>query len=37
VLVNENEKRQVKIGLNDYQNVEILEGLTAGETIYKPK
>jgi multidrug efflux pump subunit AcrA (membrane-fusion protein) len=37
VLVNENEKRQVKIGLNDYQNVEIIEGLTAGETIYKPK
>lgn len=37
VLVNEDEKRQVKIGLNDYQNVEILEGLTAGETIYKPK
>ncbi|MEM0542703.1 efflux RND transporter periplasmic adaptor subunit [Flavobacterium sp. j3] len=37
VLVNEDEKRQVKIGLNDYQNVEILEGLNAGETIYKPK
>ncbi|MGL2963455.1 efflux RND transporter periplasmic adaptor subunit [Flavobacterium sp. RSB2_4_14] len=37
VLVNEDEKRQVKIGLNDYQNVEILDGLTAGETIYKPK
>ena len=37
VLVNEDEKRRVKIGLNDYQNVEILEGLLAGETIYKPK
>jgi HlyD family secretion protein len=37
VLVNKDKKRQVKIGLNDYQNVEILEGLTAGETIYKPK
>jgi multidrug efflux pump subunit AcrA (membrane-fusion protein) len=37
VLVNKDEKRQVKIGLNDYQNVEILEGLTAGETIYKLK
>lgn len=37
VLVNEDEKRKVKIGLNDYQNVEILKGLTIGETIYKPK
>lgn len=37
VLVNEDEKRKVKIGLNDYKNVEILEGLQANETIYKPK
>lgn len=37
VLVNENEKRKVKIGLSDYQNAEILEGLQANETIYKPK
>jgi len=37
VLVNEDEKRKVKIGLNDYQNVEILSGLAADETIYKPK
>jgi len=37
VLVNEDEKRKVKIGLNDYNHVEILEGLTAEETIYKPK
>ena len=37
VLVNEDEKRKVKIGLNDYQNVEILEGLSATETIYKPE
>ncbi len=37
VLVNKNEKRKVKIGLSDYQNAEILEGLKAGETIYKPK
>lgn len=37
VLVNKDEKRKVKIGLNDYQNAEILDGLTAGETIYKPK
>ena len=37
VLVNEDEKRKVKIGLNDYNHVEILEGLNADETIYKPK
>ncbi len=37
VLINNDEKRKVKIGLNDYQNVEILEGLQATETIYKPK
>jgi multidrug efflux pump subunit AcrA (membrane-fusion protein) len=37
VLVNEDEKRKVKIGLSDYQNTEILEGLQANETIYKPK
>ncbi|NBU80646.1 MAG: HlyD family efflux transporter periplasmic adaptor subunit [Flavobacteriaceae bacterium] len=37
VLVNEDEKRKVKIGLNDYQNVEILDGLKANETIFKPK
>ena len=37
VLVNGDEKRKVKIGLSDYQNVEILEGLNASELIYKPK
>jgi multidrug efflux pump subunit AcrA (membrane-fusion protein) len=37
VLVNKDEKRKVKIGLSDYQKVEILEGLKAEETIYKPK
>lgn len=37
VLVNEDKKRKVKVGLNDYQNVEILSGLSADETIYKPK
>lgn len=37
VLVNGDEKRKVKIGLSDYQNVEILDGLTPTETIYKPK
>ena len=36
VLVNKDEKRKVKIGLSDYQKVEILEGLNAEETIYKP-
>ena len=36
VLVNKDEKRNVKIGLSDYQKVEILEGLKAEETIYKP-
>ena len=33
-MVNGDEKRKVKIGLSDYQNVEITEGLKAGETIY---
>jgi hypothetical protein len=35
--VNNNEKRKVKIGLSDYQKVEILEGLEKDETIYLPK
>lgn len=37
VLVNKDEKRKVKIGLSDYQNAEIISGLNAEETIYKPK
>lgn len=37
VLVKGNKKRKVKVGLNDYQNVEILAGLNSGETIFKPK
>ena len=37
VLVNNDEKREVKTGLSDYQKVEILSGLTAEETIYKPQ
>ncbi|OCB78503.1 efflux RND transporter periplasmic adaptor subunit [Flavobacterium crassostreae] len=37
VLVNEDEKRNVKIGLSDYEKVEILEGLKKEETIYTPK
>jgi HlyD family secretion protein len=36
-LVNKDEKRKVKIGLSDYQKAEILEGLKAKETIYKPQ
>lgn len=37
VLVNEDEKRKVKIGLSDYEKVEIVEGLKKEETIYTPK
>jgi HlyD family secretion protein len=36
VLVNKDEKRKVKVGLSDYKKVEILEGLQATETLYKP-
>jgi HlyD family secretion protein len=37
VLVNKTEKRKVKVGLSDYQKVEILEGLKADEIISKPQ
>ena len=37
VQVSKTEKRKVKIGLSDYQKVEITEGLKANEMIYKPK
>jgi multidrug efflux pump subunit AcrA (membrane-fusion protein) len=37
VLINKNEKRKVKIGLSDYQNVEILEGIQTSESLFKPK
>ncbi len=37
IQLNKTEKRKVIIGLSDYQKVEILEGLKADETIYKPK
>lgn len=37
VLLEDGEKRKVTIGLADYRYVEILDGLTAEETIYKPK
>lgn len=36
IIMKNNEKRKVSIGLSDYQNVEILSGLKATETIYKP-
>ncbi len=36
VLMPNEEKRRVQIGLKDYQKVEILSGLKAGETILKP-
>jgi len=37
VLVSKDEKRKVEIGLRDYQNAEVLKGLSPGETIYKPE
>ncbi len=37
IQISKKEKRKVKIGLSDYQKVEILEGLKADEIIYKPK
>lgn len=36
VYVDGNEKREVKLGLKDYQKTEVLEGLKENETIYKP-
>ena len=37
VLVNKVEKRKIKVGLSDYQNVEVLDGLNTNETIYLPQ
>jgi multidrug efflux pump subunit AcrA (membrane-fusion protein) len=37
VLVNKDEPRKVTIGLRDYQKVEILNGLSPSDVIYKPK
>lgn len=37
VLVDGNEKRKIKIGLSDYEKVEVMEGLKEGETIYLPE
>jgi len=36
VLKENNEKKKVKVGLKDYEKVEILEGLSAGDEIMKP-
>lgn len=36
VLVDNNQKREIKVGLKDYQKVEVIEGLKENETIYKP-
>ncbi|MDP2388118.1 MAG: efflux RND transporter periplasmic adaptor subunit [Bacteroidota bacterium] len=36
VLISEEEKREVKIGLKDYKKVEITEGLDSTQFIYKP-
>jgi HlyD family secretion protein len=37
VMVADNKTRRVKTGLKDYQRVEIVSGLSAGELIYKPQ
>lgn len=37
IQINKTKKLKVKIGLSDYQKVEILEGLKSNEIIYKPK
>lgn len=36
VWISEKRKKKVVIGLKDYQKVEIISGLAAGDTIYKP-
>ena len=37
VIVNKKEKRPVKTGIKDFQKVEIIDGLTDKEVIYKAK
>jgi HlyD family secretion protein len=37
IQINKKEKRKVKTGLADYQNIEIIDGLKVDEIIYKPK
>ncbi|MBK7764238.1 MAG: efflux RND transporter periplasmic adaptor subunit [Bacteroidetes bacterium] len=36
VMISKKEKKKIKIGLIDYQKVEVLEGLTENDEIYKP-
>ena len=36
ILVENNKKREIEIGLKDYQKVEVLKGLKENEVIYKP-
>ncbi len=36
VWISKKEKRKIKTGLKDYKNVEVLEGLTAQDKIFKP-
>ncbi len=36
VIVNSNEKREVKLGIKDYQITEVIDGLKENEIIYKP-
>ena len=37
VWISEKEKKAVKVGLMDYDKVEILEGIDAQTTLYKPE
>lgn len=37
VVVHKDQKRKIKKGMSDYQNVEIIAGLKGDEIIYKPK
>lgn len=36
VIISNNEKKKVTVGLKDYQKVEILNGLSVNDVIYKP-
>jgi hypothetical protein len=36
VWISKKEKKKIKTGLKDYKNVEVLEGLTAKDEIFKP-
>ena len=37
VLIDSDKKQKVTVGLNDYQKVEVLQGLRRGTTIYQPE